>query len=529
MRTRAIIAFLLATATLSAARLDQNQINAYRVQPAIVRVVSFVVVQYSYLDPNRETRNRNELLGGTGSGFIINEEGYVVTNGHVVAPVRQYETDRQKYLDGVVPAIVQAVMGSEGFSDIKDDLAAKWIEARQFSITNAKVYKKVILSNGDDSDYEIKSFSPAIDEGGKDVAILKIEKNRLPVVMLGDSEKIELQDDILTVGYPAAADDPQGSYLNPKSNLTATVNNGKVSAKKMDVKGVPIIQTNAAISGGNSGGPAFNREREVIGITSFGSTQAQGFNFIIPINTVKEFIRDVGVEFNRGSAFNTVYYQALDAVWNEKWYDAERKVDEALVYMNNSPDLLALKGRVTAEKARLSWLTKMWYENQLVLILGVFFLLLVLVLLVMLLRRGRSRAGAVPVTPVPAAPPAAKPVVPPVADTRETSGAAVAETVVLLGSIEVLVGGQRVVTHPVTDRPLTIGRDPSQAEVVISEPIVSKLHCSVIATGEGVRIQDQGSTNGIYFGEERITEHLLRDGDEISLGKKGTVKLRYHV
>jgi pSer/pThr/pTyr-binding forkhead associated (FHA) protein len=96
------------------------------------------------------------------------------------------------------------------------------------------------------------------------------------------------------------------------------------------------------------------------------------------------------------------------------------------------------------------------------------------------------------------------------------------------GKIEVLVGGQQISSYLVTDNPLPIGRDPGQALVIIQEPIVSKLHCQVFSRGGQVFVKDSNSTNGIYMNEEKISERQLQDGDEIFLGKKGTVRIVYH-
>jgi len=96
------------------------------------------------------------------------------------------------------------------------------------------------------------------------------------------------------------------------------------------------------------------------------------------------------------------------------------------------------------------------------------------------------------------------------------------------GKIEVLVGGQLISSYLVTDNPLPIGRDPGQALVIIQEPIVSKLHCQIYVQGGQVFVRDLNSTNGIYVKEEKVAERQLQDGDEIFLGKKGTVRVVYH-
>jgi hypothetical protein len=96
------------------------------------------------------------------------------------------------------------------------------------------------------------------------------------------------------------------------------------------------------------------------------------------------------------------------------------------------------------------------------------------------------------------------------------------------GRIEVVVGSQQISSYLVTDNPLLIGRDPAQSQVIIQEPIVSKLHCQIYARAGKVLVKDLHSTNGVYLNEEKIDERELNDKDVVFIGKKGTVKIIYH-
>jgi hypothetical protein len=98
----------------------------------------------------------------------------------------------------------------------------------------------------------------------------------------------------------------------------------------------------------------------------------------------------------------------------------------------------------------------------------------------------------------------------------------------IFGKIEVLVNDRQINTYLVTNNPLTIGRDPAQALAIIQEAIVSKLHCSIFCRDGQVFIKDLNSTNGTYVNEEKISEQELHDGDIVSLGRKGTIKIIYH-
>jgi hypothetical protein len=99
----------------------------------------------------------------------------------------------------------------------------------------------------------------------------------------------------------------------------------------------------------------------------------------------------------------------------------------------------------------------------------------------------------------------------------------------IYGKIEVVVGSQQISTYLVTDTPLPIGRDPSQSLVIVQESIVSKLHCQIFARAGKVFVKDLHSTNGVYVNDEKIVERELHDQDVVFLGKKGTVKIIYHL
>ncbi len=96
-----------------------------------------------------------------------------------------------------------------------------------------------------------------------------------------------------------------------------------------------------------------------------------------------------------------------------------------------------------------------------------------------------------------------------------------------IGEIEVLIDNQKIDTYYLATNPSIIGRDPSQSNIIISELIVSKKHCTIYWEHTTVHIRDNNSTNGVYINNQRVREQELRDNDVIMLGKKGTVKLLF--
>ena len=175
--------------------------------------------------PNFQPPRESQPLVGQGSGFIISKDGYILTNNHVVGEADKLEVTLH---DGRT-------------------LTAK-------------------LVGTDDR---------------TDVAIVKIDANDLPVLAMGDSDKMEVGEWVLAVGSPFG--------------LAGTVTSGIVSAKGRDGMGITdyedFLQTDAAINPGNSGGPLVNMQGEAIGINTAIISRSGGYNgigFAIPMNMAKQ-------------------------------------------------------------------------------------------------------------------------------------------------------------------------------------------------------------------------------------------------
>ncbi|MCC6160401.1 MAG: DegQ family serine endoprotease [Deltaproteobacteria bacterium] len=167
---------------------------------------------------------RDFVQRGQGSGFIISEDGYIITNNHVV---RDAEKVKVKLVDERV--FTAKIIGA----DPKTDLA-----------------------------------------------VIKIEDPKaLPVVPLGDSDKVEVGEWVVAIGNPFG--------------LSHTVTAGIVSAKGRVIGAGPyddFIQTDASINPGNSGGPLLNTRGEVIGINAMINASGQGIGFAIPVNLAKKIV-----------------------------------------------------------------------------------------------------------------------------------------------------------------------------------------------------------------------------------------------
>ncbi|NLJ81436.1 MAG: trypsin-like serine protease [Firmicutes bacterium] len=199
---------------------------------------------YWFDDPFFSPRQRTQP-SSAGSGFIINEEGIILTNQHVVGNRGEDQT-------------ITVVVDAPG---LEREYQAEIVGAD--STLDLAVLK---ISNGNDQPF--------------------------PTVSLGDSEKSRIGEWTIAIGNPYGRD------------FEHTVTVGVLSAKGREITiGNPetgetqiyknLMQTDAAINRGNSGGPLLNIKGEVIGINTAVHSQAQGIGFAIPINVAKEVLDEL--------------------------------------------------------------------------------------------------------------------------------------------------------------------------------------------------------------------------------------------
>jgi serine protease Do len=168
---------------------------------------------------------------GMGSGFFINEDGFLITNYHVI--------EKETKIEVTV------------FEKVKTGF-----EKRQL--------KKV----------KVEALNPFVD-----LALLKVEDlgdTKVRHVYLGDIERTKVGEKVFAIGNPLG--------------LERTVTDGVISTRNRAFEGLVYIQTNADINPGNSGGPLFNLAGEVIGVTNMGYVFFGGLGFAIPVDYVKHFI-----------------------------------------------------------------------------------------------------------------------------------------------------------------------------------------------------------------------------------------------
>ena len=329
----AALLIVLATAMACAAQagvLSEDARRDTELRPGVVRVIIRLTAAFQGIGCK---------TGVAGTGFLYRPDGYLITNGHVAQIANQKDEDallaqRKIAFEGCLLEKVERTVGRR--LDKRD---------QAFVFVNMKVEPEltVMLDNGATYDGEIKAYSDPITSGGKDVAIIKIDANNLPTVPLGDSDAVNVNDRVYVIGYPGAAD------ISSSSALVATSSDGIISAvKAKDASDSPLLQTNANINHGNSGGPAFNAAGEAIGIATFGK-EVPGYNFLVPISTAKEFVRQAGAEPMRGN-FDKVWHQALEAYSNQDWDTAHKLLTDVLEMMPNQPEAQKLQLQAAANQ-----------------------------------------------------------------------------------------------------------------------------------------------------------------------------------
>ncbi len=459
-----------------------------------------------------------------GSGFLYRPDGYVITNGHVVQLANPTDEEALKARREEVLTCLLKSAESKLKHKLNQAELNVFIHAASADLRIAPQKLTVMLESGIHYDASIEKYSPPMDAdaGGKDVAIIKIDGNNLPTVPLGDSNSVNDHDPIYVLGYPGAAD------ISNTSMLTASGTDGIISAvKAMDNSGSPLLQTNASINHGNSGGPAFDASDKAIGIATLGS-QAAGFNFLVPINTAMEFVRQAGAEPQHDiGLFDKTWREALDAYQNKQWSKAHQLANSALEMMPGEPQVIQLQLWASANERSESAFARMMENVSQPALIGVVALLLLCIGGVAITRMKSPPRRAVAMA-------SASPrvlVQPPSVRVIESIPAGASTTPKTFGSLLVANGPLMGNRFPIPKAGLLIGRDPARCALVLPDDTVSGEHAWVVPLDNGVAVIDKNSSNGTYINSSdspRINKVMLKHGDRIFLGTKNPTSLTYY-
>ena len=295
----------------------------------------------------RGTQTLRKTLNTTmvGSGFIVTPDGYVITNAHVVD--ENDETTKQNFvqqafqeiLDNDVKDLEKSVgrkLTDDEAKSLKD--ANSWYFSQTMEVGNIQKEFNVLMGISGDRGKIIPLKIPAklVTKGsaipGKDVAILKLtSKHTYPTIRIGNDKDMRVGDQVYVLGYPAVA--TFHPLISEESISEASLTRGLVSAKKNMKDGWEVLQTDASITHGNSGGPVINEYGEVIGLATFGSidyqrqAEVQGMNFIVPSTIVYEYIDKARIDPEM-SDISLAYEEAMDLFDKGYYNKALIKFDE---------------------------------------------------------------------------------------------------------------------------------------------------------------------------------------------------------
>jgi serine protease Do len=527
-------------------RLDDVQKMAYGVKPAVVRISAYATAELRY-DGSAISAVESELrdagfdlaarnipteaavvqtgAGGSGSGFIIHPDGFILTSGHVVAPTRDAEALRRDLeRNGAIAALVRHFPIDELRAIHRSEEGLKrYIDTMLASATVEKivVVNEIELSNGEKLPFRIVRYSPALSERGTDLALLHIERKDLPVLRVGDSEATRVGDAIWSIGYPAVAsssDEIIGGWLSRDSDLEATFNPGMITAIKRDVTNTPVFQSNVAIYRGNSGGPAVDREGDVIGISTWGHTDAESIKFLVPIDVAKTVLAEARVPLNVEGEFSRHYRAALDAAAEGNWSVARTERDLAAKRFPSSPDLIRFRRDIErALQAMPAWRLHPVRTGAIAALLAA---LLAVAVARMLPSRRRLPKELLTAT-------TAEMLVEPVG--RDASEPAVVPRgALVLGRFTILNGARAGQKLGLGGSGIRIGRESTICEIVLENPKVSRLHAEVVSIDGKVLLIDRNSSNGTYVNDQKIDKRFLKDGDIIYFGGRNAVAVAFH-
>lgn len=321
------------------------------VRPSVVTVLNHYCTELKFFSlPNFALSDKAYpfCLTSMGTGFFVSEDGLLATNGHIVRNLPKAsiyyalsggkldelladflqiylteKTGKAVTKQEAINAIAQAKLNKESLYQLGGiivDLNQKNIlkfsndkneyflqlgnQAAEITDTGVKTTDNVVEANLIASDYE----EVKVEEGftSSDVAILKTKTGTFPALPLGNIEEAVVGSELQVIGFPVAASN--NLTILDNSSVEPTFTKGLVSAIKL-ARGnqKKLIQTDAIINHGNSGGPAVLSTGNVIGIATYGVAAQDGsgsYNFLRDIKDLKDLADKNTLTFNSGKIYS---------------------------------------------------------------------------------------------------------------------------------------------------------------------------------------------------------------------------------
>jgi len=249
---------------------------------------------FQFQIPQYRQKGYKEQKVGGGTGFIVSSDGLVLTNKHVVS--------------------------------------------------DSKAEYTVYLNDGRKFKARVLALHPT-----DDLALIKISANNLPTLVLGDSDKVKLGQFVVAIGN-ALGEFQNTVSFGVISGLKRTITASDESGNVERLEG--LIQTDAAINFGNSGGPLINLKGEVIGVNTAIAGGAENIGFAIPINRAKKMIEEYKTKGKIEVPFLGVYYVLINEEIQKKYnlpvdYGAYvyREDNKSAIIPNSPAELYGLRDK----------------------------------------------------------------------------------------------------------------------------------------------------------------------------------------
>ncbi|MDD2414473.1 MAG: trypsin-like peptidase domain-containing protein [Eubacteriaceae bacterium] len=220
------------TESVGGQKVVVNDTTASSSIEAVAQVVPDSVVGIQTTVSQQSMFGQQQQGTAMGSGFIVTTDGYIVTNAHVIE-------------------------GATG---------------------------DITVSTNDDKTYKAKSIWSDSD---LDLAVIKIDGKNLSAVTLGDSDNVKVGETVIAIGNPISLQYDR----TVTSGIVSALNRSLMADNNLIAEN--LIQTDATINSGNSGGPLCNGSGEVIGINAYKDSQGEGIGFAIPVNIIKPVINKI--------------------------------------------------------------------------------------------------------------------------------------------------------------------------------------------------------------------------------------------
>jgi hypothetical protein len=495
----------------------QENVLDSQIKASLVRVSSIGVFAYSYSDSSGIKVERSYFLGNIGSGVLIDSRGYILAGKNNILENVRYNSDSGSYLEDVREQIINQLIQQESLQFTGN--VDRWQAERGFVINSSRFTNVVVLANKVYYPFTILDTDQVSVD--RDLIVLKIDCKDLPVSYVAKKPGSFLHDRLYWISGNPGIGELQKYYTNLGYNFSLDMNliSGLFGFRSDDLVNWQLITEKIVDLKIGHSGIWFNAEGEVKAFLISTRNELRVINQA-DINSELDKYR---IRFTKNGSFN-LELDKLNLALQNKDNDSIQRI---LLRLESSfygfaeisrlkTSILDQMGEDVRKDSFFSSdnLSRIIKEYKLYVI--VLSTLLVLIILSLLISRIKKNKEVTPDLPEES-----------YDDDRTELSRIVQQK--LKDYIDVYIKSEFHNSYSIDKDVTHIGRDPSVADVIISDLIVSKLHCTIRAR-EGVYfIVDENSTNGIYDKNSRkIDEKELSDEEEINLGRKGKVRIVFH-